>query len=181
MIDVPEGFLSLARSDDEIAFVLAHGLGHVLAQHPKETSNHISLLLMQMLPWIPFALPCLFIAIPGMFMRSSLFTIPGLVMTGAPFFPAMLAFHHGSRLRERDAEFIGMLLATYAGFDPAAASTIFESLMSHEEQNKEQFLEALQKALGAKDGEARKKVRDALVAASKTYHPVSISLTVNIC
>lgn len=174
-IDVPEGFISLAKSNDEIAFVLAHELGHILAEHPKETLNHISLLAMEMLPWIPFVLPGLFLAIPGIFARSPWLMAPGLLMFGLPFAPVMKAFTHESRLRERDADFIGMLLMADAGFDPAAARTIFEVLMSYEDQKKQKLLAVLVKTFGQKDGESRKKSLNTLGAMLNTHPPVSPS------
>ena len=129
VIDMTEGFLNLTKSDGEVAFALAHELAHVIAEHGRERWSQLTLLGLQITPWVPLVIPgtiLMFLAVQV----SRSFTKPAILFLGVPLKPVVNIYLAQSRTREREADYIGLLLMTDAGYDPAAASSIFEYLES---------------------------------------------------
>mmetsp|Transcript_20714 Transcript_20714/g.62420 ORF Transcript_20714/g.62420 Transcript_20714/m.62420 type:complete len:383 (-) Transcript_20714:334-1482(-) len=97
--------LKLLRSDDELAAVLAHEVGHVLARHAGERMTEYS--------WI------------GVFQLAFYyfmgFTLPHELFALGLFLP-------NSRKQESEADMIGMDLAAQACFEPAAAALVHKKL-----------------------------------------------------
>ena len=104
-------FSHLNIDDNELAAVLAHEIAHVLANHLNEDRSWTYMANAVSLPFVPFELlgqyvaPALILAFPLVAVRS---------------FMAFL-----SRKREKEADYIGMMLMVDAGFDPAATVSVW--------------------------------------------------------
>ncbi|GIL83117.1 hypothetical protein Vretifemale_11929 [Volvox reticuliferus] len=104
----------LDRNDDELAAVLAHEVGHVLARHPAENISTMNVWLL-----INTAL------------RLTLgFALPDVAMYLALVLP-------NSRKNEHEADVIGLRLMARACFDPAAATTMLDKLNKAETESKQ--------------------------------------------
>ncbi|GLC33438.1 hypothetical protein PLESTB_000075700 [Pleodorina starrii] len=104
----------LDRNDDELAAVLAHEVGHVLARHPAENMSTLNVWLL-----INTAL------------RLTLgFALPDVAMYLALILP-------NSRKNEHEADVIGLRLMARACFDPAAAPSMLDKLNRAEKEMKQ--------------------------------------------
>ncbi|GLI59996.1 hypothetical protein VaNZ11_002055 [Volvox africanus] len=104
----------LDRNDDELAAVLAHEVGHVLARHPAESMSTLNVWLL-----INTAL------------RLTLgFALPDVAMYLALILP-------NSRKNEHEADVIGLRLMARACFDPSAATTMLDKLNRAEKETKQ--------------------------------------------
>ena len=65
---------------------------------------------------------------------EELILVPGLLMTILPAIPFVTYSFLKSRSRELEADYIGLLLMTEAGYDPAAAISIHEAVAKWQEQ-----------------------------------------------
>ena len=103
------GLLRMLRTEDELAAVLSHEAGHVVARHVAErlTQGSVIELTRILLYWM-FGLP-----------------IPAGPLTAVVFLP-------NSRRAEHEADVIGVQLAARACFDPAAAVEVFAKLGAEE-------------------------------------------------
>ncbi|KAL9601438.1 MAG: hypothetical protein Q9219_002504 [cf. Caloplaca sp. 3 TL-2023] len=115
IIIVFKEILAAAETDNEIAAVLSHEVSHILARHKSEQDSGEILGTWVTLPAMPMFL--------GMFLVEDLFIValPFLFVGGAIYMAL-------SRSREAEADKIGMLLMTEAGFDPRAAVTFWEKM-----------------------------------------------------
>ncbi|KAL8742141.1 MAG: hypothetical protein Q9184_008299 [Pyrenodesmia sp. 2 TL-2023] len=118
------GLLTVAETDDEIAAVLSHEVAHVLAQHAMANESGELLVYLATAPALPFAGAGLVIGELGMIAAPPL--ILGTVI--------LLAL---TRKREAEADKIGMLLMTEAGFDPSAAVSFWDKMVQMEKSMKE--------------------------------------------
>ncbi|KAI7154455.1 hypothetical protein KC349_g7653 [Hortaea werneckii] len=115
------GILSLTKSDGELAVVKGRELAHVIAGHPREehlTGKHDKLLL---LPWLPTVMLGQAMARLGAYIHP-IFHLPASVLTS----PARAIVYwklRKSRVQEREADYMGLMLMCEAGYDPAAAVT----------------------------------------------------------
>lgn len=112
-IGVYTGILTVADTADQLAAVLGHEVGHVIAQHGNERVSQT------------------LITQGGVEALSSLFSSPttratmmGLMGTGAQL-GVLLPF---SRKHESEADVIGLKLMAPAGFNPNAAVTLWENM-----------------------------------------------------
>jgi predicted Zn-dependent protease len=116
-IAVFQGLLELARDDDELASVIAHEIGHVLARHPSERAS-------QQLA-VQAGLGVVQAVISGsedygQYARE----ITGALGMGAQF-GVLLPY---SRRHELEADRLGVQLMRKAGYDPRAAVSFFERM-----------------------------------------------------
>ncbi len=111
-VGIYTGLLKLADSDDEIAIVMGHEIGHVTARHGAERMSQ-----------------GLMVAVGGVILDSAtsgkknhdlLLVGYGLASTGG-----ILAF---SRKHESEADYIGIRYAAKAGYDPRAAVTFWQKM-----------------------------------------------------
>lgn len=116
-----QGFLDFTRSEDEVAFVLGHEIGHV-ANRDSIKSVKKSIL---------FNIGAALVASKN----KSLGNMGGL--------GAGLLLLHYSRNDERDADVCGSTYAYGAGYDPAGGVAFFERLQSEQERDQPSSIEHL--------------------------------------
>ncbi|KAG2490672.1 hypothetical protein HYH03_010841 [Edaphochlamys debaryana] len=101
----------LGHSDDELAAVMAHEVGHILARHTAERMSTLNV-------W----------TLANMIMRLTLgFGLPNVAMYMGIFLPY-------SRLAEHEADLIGLRLMARACFDPSAAPLMLAKLNRAEKE-----------------------------------------------
>ena len=110
------GLLARANSEDELAGVLAHEIGHAHAHHAVRLQSAAS-------PWTVAALL-------GMLLS---FVHP--VLGAGAMAAAQTATLHYSRDFEQEADFLGLRFATQAGYDPHALGGFFKELLSEQRLN----------------------------------------------
>lgn len=109
-------------SDDELAQVMAHEIAHALAKHTAEKMS------MQMATAVG-------VAAVGIASDNT-----GVALSGAAL-TAMLAVNlPNSRAAEKEADEIGIELAAKAGFNPAAAATLWQKMGKASKSGTPQFL-----------------------------------------
>jgi predicted Zn-dependent protease len=124
-IFVSRGLLAIVNSEDELAGVLGHEIGHIAARHAAQrqtTATGIGIL-----------------ALPALVLAATLGT--GGEVLGSPLLllgSGLLATY--SRAQERQADEVGQTMSAEAGYDPTAMS---------------QFLATLESATSLASGEAR--------------------------
>lgn len=112
----------LDPTDDELAQVMAHEISHALANHTAEKMS------MQIATSVG-------VAAVGVAADNS-----GVALSGAAL-TAMLAVNlPNSRAAETEADRIGIELAAKAGFDPAAAATLWQKMAKASKSGPPQFL-----------------------------------------
>ena len=104
-------FHHVIKNDDELATVLGNAVAHVLARHILE---QVRIALADKYVTQPLAWLALLATIDA---RGIVFPIP--------FTVSWLAKFGLSRVREREADYIGLLLMADAGFDPAGAISLW--------------------------------------------------------
>lgn len=115
---VTRGILALANSEDELAGVMGHEIGHVVARHSVrqlEASTPFALL---------FGIPSAIVGVvsPGL----------GGVLGGVGKLAGGLVLAPYSREQERDADRIGIELAARAGWDPGGLPSMLHTLEREE-------------------------------------------------
>jgi predicted Zn-dependent protease len=115
---VTRGLLALANSEDELAGVMGHEIGHVVARHSVrqlEASTPFALL---------FGVPS---AIVGVVSPAL-----GGILGGVGKLASGLALAPYSREQEREADRIGIELAAWAGWDPTGLPSLLHTLEREE-------------------------------------------------
>jgi predicted Zn-dependent protease len=126
------GLLRLARSDGELATVLAHELGHLLAGHTQATAaEEASAIIAQTTGSIAGQV----LATQGSY--GALASIAGSLVTEAI---KAVAVNPESQRQELEADQIGFFLMADAGYDPNEALTIWSTLASSDGGSSLQFL-----------------------------------------
>ena len=113
-------FLQAVRNEDELAFVLAHEIAHVLANHDREDKSTTTVASICSLPFIPFALLS--------------FIVQEAIIFVLPIAGIMWARFALSRKQEAEADYIGMMLMADAGYDPSATVNVLKILKQMEDQ-----------------------------------------------
>jgi len=109
-------------TDDELAQVMAHEISHALAKHTAEKMS------MQVATSVG-------VAAVGIASDNT-----GIALSGAAL-TAMLAVNlPNSRAAEKEADRIGIELAAKAGFNPAAAATLWQKMAKASKSGTPQFL-----------------------------------------
>ena len=116
-IYVSRGLLLLANSEDELAGVIGHEIGHVQARHHMKTQ-------LRTVPFIPLGIAAGLVA----FVTSIIDPDLGQSVGQVAMLPAAVLLSSYSRGQEREADEIGQKLAAAAGWDPAGLSGMLHSL-----------------------------------------------------
>ena len=113
-IYVTRGLLTLVNSEDELASVVGHEIGHVAAKHSVQKISRQG----------PFTLVTNLVAgITGM-----VSPLVGSIIGGVGEFAQSLVFAPYSRGQETEADRVGQDIASRAGWDPAALSAFLNTL-----------------------------------------------------
>ena len=111
------GLLNAMSNKDELAAVLSHELSHVLMDHPVEAVS------------IDMLRHALAISLLPMLVGG--FFAPRLFLTAATtYFSSGLLALYASRIREQEADYVGMLLMADAGFDPASTVPSWKKIVN---------------------------------------------------
>ena len=102
--------IQLKATDDELAQVLGHEIGHALANHSAEKMS------------VAMASTIGVVAVGVASERK------GLALTGAALAAALAVQRPNSRAAESEADRIGIELAAKAGYDPRAAITLWQKM-----------------------------------------------------
>lgn len=116
---VSRGLLALANSEDELANVIGHEIGHVAARHAVQRMSAAA----------PFAIVG---GVAGAVTGIVSDRLSNLV-TGITGFTSSLLLSPYSREQEREADKVGIEMAAAAGWDPGALSSFLHTLERHEE------------------------------------------------
>lgn len=116
------GIFAVAETDDEIAAVLGHEMAHALAHHSEAKVSGEVLGVLAMAPAAPFIAAAAFIDL------ALIFPALPFIVVGAAIWLAQ------SRSREAEADKMGMLLMTEAGFDLRATMSCWRKLDGLEQQ-----------------------------------------------
>ena len=111
---VTRGLLTLVNSEDELAGVIAHEIGHVAARHSAQQVTRAA----------PFAI----LTNVGAAVTSIASPSLGRAVGGVGGLAAGIMLAPFSRDQEREADRVGQELSAAAGWDPAALPTILGSL-----------------------------------------------------
>ena len=116
-IVVYDGLLKLVASDDELAVVLGHEVAHAVAKHSNERMSQ------QMLASAGGAAVAIGLAASGK-STATASVAQGVFGLGAQY-GVMLPF---SRKHESEADYMGLVLLTMAGYDPDAAVPFWKKM-----------------------------------------------------
>ncbi len=124
-IYVSRGLLPLLNTEDELAAVLGHEIGHVAARHSvrRQTAS------------VPLA-PLRIAAALGGATASIVSPRLGQLVAGLGQLPGAFAMAAYSRDQEREADRLGQQIAAAAGFDPMALSVFTDTLAREDALNK---------------------------------------------
>lgn len=111
---VTRGLLALTNSEDELAGVVGHEIGHVAARHSVQKISRQG----------PFAI--VFGIVSGI--TGLVSPLVGNIVGGIGDFAQSLVFSPYSRSQETEADKVGQEMAAKAGWDPAALSTFLTTL-----------------------------------------------------
>lgn len=109
-------------SDDELAQVMGHEISHALAKHTAEKMS------MQIAAAVG-------VAAVGIASDNT-----GIALTGAALTAMLVVTLPNSRAAEKEADRIGIELAAKAGYDPAAAATLWQKMGATSRSSMPQFL-----------------------------------------
>ena len=109
-------------SDDELAQVMGHEISHALAKHTAEKMS------VQMAAAVG-------VAVVGIASDNT-----GVALTGAALTAMLAVTLPNSRAAEKEADQIGIELAAKAGYDPAAAATLWQKMGAASKSSTPQFL-----------------------------------------
>lgn len=125
-IGVYTGLLDVAKTDDQLAAVVGHEIGHVLAHHGNERVSTTMI--------TQAGLAVLLIGLQTQDMNSPELTA---ALTGGAQIGIILPF---SRAHESEADTIGLLLMARAGFDPKASVVLWQNMSKAGGDGPPQFL-----------------------------------------
>ena len=121
-IYVSRGMLALMNSEDELAAVLGHEIGHVAGRHAAQRRAKSR-------GWIPLQV----LAGIGGAAASVVSPTLGSAVAGAGQLPAALVIAGYSRKQEQEADRLGQQYAAAEGWDPAALAATMDALTREQE------------------------------------------------
>jgi predicted Zn-dependent protease len=128
-IYVSRGLLALMNSEDELATVLGHEIGHVAGRHSAQRQAKSR-------GWIPLQI----LAGIGGAATSVVSPTLGGVVAGVGQLPAALAIASYSRKQEEEADRLGQQYAAAEGWDPAALSDTMDALTEEQKLESHELL-----------------------------------------
>ena len=110
----------VVESDDEIAALLAHELGHVLANHDREGTCRLHRLIGT----------CIVVPLYHInYLAGKIgLGVPVGLLSLIPLAPLAAVTMYSKRNQEKEADYIALNLVTDAGFDPSAAVSLFKKI-----------------------------------------------------
>ncbi len=126
-IVVYEGIMNIISSDDELAVVIGHEVAHAVAKHSNERMSQ------QMA--LQYGAQAVSILTAGTSQTTQ--TIANQVFGLGANYGVMLPF---SRKHETEADNIGLVLMTMAGYNPDCALTFWQKMSANGSNNKAEFL-----------------------------------------
>ncbi len=118
-VAVYTGLLPYTQTEDGLAFVIAHEIGHAIARHGGERMTH------QML--VQYGQQGLNAALQGGAASSSTIEVMNTVYGVSANLGILLPY---SRSQEYEADQIGLMLMAKAGYDPRQAPNFFRNMLS---------------------------------------------------
>jgi predicted Zn-dependent protease len=118
-VGVYTGLLRLATTDDELAVVMGHEIGHVIARHGAERMTE--------------AMAAQGLGQLGSALLEAKGTSPQLMEAFKAAYPAGFSLVRGlphSRAQEAEADHMGVIYAARAGYDPRAAITFWQKMIA---------------------------------------------------
>jgi predicted Zn-dependent protease len=115
---VHTGLISEARTEAELAGVLAHEIAHVTARHATKQASKA-----QLFSWL--SIPLIFVGGPVAYGVSQAMNVAG-----------PLAFLKFSRNAEREADFLGLQYSYRAGYDPTGLIDFLERIKRKESESR---------------------------------------------
>lgn len=112
-------FHHVIANDDELATVLGHEVAHVVAGHVLESES--------------IRLADKYFTEPFAWLALLSWAIPETIFCAAPFLASYLASLALSRIRETEADYVGLLLMADAGFNVSGAVSFWKKLNQWEE------------------------------------------------
>lgn len=129
------GLVKTAKSEDELAFVMAHEIAHLLAEHPQQKSHtSVGTVAVKVLSTIVGVAADVALAS----VSNGATERNGLSNAGASFMSSVgdgLTTLRYSRERELEADRIALYITAKAGYDPAAAKGWFERMSMENSQS----------------------------------------------
>lgn len=125
------GMLKHFKDDDDLAVILAHEVAHVVANHYGERRSRKILGYLYGIPYVPFGI------IGTLSLCVAMVTEPQIAVGGLlliPFAVGKLMNLSTCRKQEEEADTIGLLLMTEAGYNPYAARRVYGSMKAEEDQ-----------------------------------------------
>ena len=136
VVYVSRGLLALLNSEDELASVIGHEIGHVAAHH------HLRHAMLET-PLFPVRLAA------GLGGFATGIVSPGLgkIVSGVGSAPGAITLATHSRAQEDEADEIGQKLVADAGWDPGAMATVMDALtresqLEGRDPNRQSFLDS---------------------------------------
>ena len=121
-IYVSRGLLTIMNSEDELAAVLGHEIGHVAGRHAAQRQAKSR-------GWIPLQI----LAGIGGAAASAVSPTLGGMVAGAGQLPAALVLASYSRKQEKEADRLGQQYIAAEGWDPAGLATTMDALTREQE------------------------------------------------
>lgn len=131
MVFIYSGMLKHIKAKDDLAVVLAHELAHVIAKHEDERHSRKTLEYLYGIPYAPAG-------IVGAVSLCAAMVALEFALGAILFIPVAIgeAMHLSAyRKQEKEADAIGLLLMTEAGYNPHAARRVWASVKAEEDQN----------------------------------------------
>lgn len=154
------GMLNFAESDDKLAAVIGHEVGHAIARHGGERFSQVMA--------AQLTETSLGLALASSRSAPYVHAAFGLGVT----FGVLLPY---SRLHETEADYIGLILAAKGGYDPRAAVELWERMEREKGSRTPEFM-STHPAPGTRARQLTKWMPEALQYRHDPYRPLPLGL-----
>ncbi|KAG6355959.1 hypothetical protein INS49_015344 [Diaporthe citri] len=131
MVIIYSGMLKHIKAKDDLAVVLAHELAHVIAKHDDERHSRKIMEYYYGIPYTPAGIVGALSLCAAMVAIE--FVVGGILLIPFAIGEAMRLSAY--RKQEKEADAIGLLLMTEAGYNPYAARRVWASVKAEEDQD----------------------------------------------